>query len=276
MANPWVPRWGDPAVRWNSGWKWPTAAEIAAAKIADQQTTKGKHMKKQNWYPRRIADLIAWHENFRNKVSGYTVTLGLDAAKVAGAVASSRFTVYVLSQWLVDARGFGPAATAAVDFLLTGAGGSAVVLPTFTAPALPTGVAAVPPGVETRLFDLVADIKNADAYTDIIGQDLGIIGSADSTQHSAPVISVTAVPGTPNQNAEIAFTKFGHTGVSLESKRGTQDWTFLGVDTASPYVDSRPLLVANVPEVREYRARFWDKGEPNGDLTDVVKVTVAP
>ncbi|MCA1963224.1 MAG: hypothetical protein LDL31_04705 [Prosthecobacter sp.] len=41
-------------------------------------------------------------------------------------------------------------------------------------------------------------------------------------------------------------------------------------------MDERPLLVAGAPEVREYRMRFWDKGTPNGDWTDVVKVTVSP
>ena len=41
-------------------------------------------------------------------------------------------------------------------------------------------------------------------------------------------------------------------------------------------MDERPLLAAGTPEVREYRMRFWDKGTPNGDWTDVVKVTVSP
>jgi hypothetical protein len=36
------------------------------------------------------------------------------------------------------------------------------------------------------------------------------------------------------------------------------------------------LLVATQPEVREYRLRFWDKGTPNGDWCDVVKITVSP
>jgi hypothetical protein len=34
--------------------------------------------------------------------------------------------------------------------------------------------------------------------------------------------------------------------------------------------------ISRVEEVREYRMRFWDKGTPNGDWTDVVKVTVSP
>ena len=61
-----------------------------------------------------------------------------------------------------------------------------------------------------------------------------------------------------------------------ESRRGTGAWEFLAIDTESPYEDERPLLQAATPEVREYRMRFWDKGTPNGDWTDVVKVTVSP
>jgi len=37
-----------------------------------------------------------------------------------------------------------------------------------------------------------------------------------------------------------------------------------------------PLLVAGVPEVRNYRLRFWDKGTPNGDWTAPAPVTVGP
>ena len=35
-------------------------------------------------------------------------------------------------------------------------------------------------------------------------------------------------------------------------------------------------LAAGQPEVREYRMRFWDKGTPNGDWTDIVRITVSP
>lgn len=69
--------------------------------------------------------------------------------------------------------------------------------------------------------------------------------------------------------------KHGHTGAHFESRRAGGDWEFLGVDTESLYVDTRPLLVAGKPEVREYRAQFWDHGQPNGDWTDVARITVA-
>ena len=40
--------------------------------------------------------------------------------------------------------------------------------------------------------------------------------------------------------------------------------------------DTRPLLVPGVAEVREYRAMFWDKGQPSGEWCDVAKITVSP
>jgi hypothetical protein len=84
------------------------------------------------------------------------------------------------------------------------------------------------------------------------------------------------VQGPTSQCAKLTFYKYTHSGVYIESKRGTGDWAFLGIDTESPYLDERPLAVAGTPEVRSYRMRFWDKGTPNGDWTDVATVAVAP
>jgi hypothetical protein len=270
MSNPWPPRWNDPAVRYDAGWTY-----VDSTTPETQKKTKIKHMRKQKYYPSRIGDQIVWLENFRTKLPLYVATLGLVAAKADAAVASARYTIYVLSQWLAGARAFNPAATEAVDLLLNGEGADPIVLPTFDAPDLPAGVAAVPPGALLRIFDLVAEIKETDAYTDAIGQDLGIIGSENSGDHPAPTIKLTLASGSGVQAVNIVFRKFGHMGVHLESRRNGGAWEFLGIDTESPYTDERPLLVANTPEVREYRARFWDKGTPNGDWTDVAKVTVA-
>lgn len=103
-----------------------------------------------------------------------------------------------------------------------------------------------------------------------------IIGSEDHSTHDAPDLKVTVQDGDTHQAALLKFIKYGHMGVYLESRRGPGTWEFLTIDTESPYLDDRPLLVPGTPEVREYRARFWDKGTPNGEWTDVVKVTIAP
>jgi hypothetical protein len=44
--------------------------------------------------------------------------------------------------------------------------------------------------------------------------------------------------------------------VYIESRHGAGAWEFIGIDTESPYMDERPLLLASTPEVREYRMRY--------------------
>ena len=100
--------------------------------------------------------------------------------------------------------------------------------------------------------------------------------SAEETEKTVPKFLTTLEQGAGCQCVKHVFYKYTHQGVYIESRRGTGAWEFQAIDTESPYLDERPLLVTGVPEVREYRMRFWDKGTPNGDWTDVVKVTVSP
>mgnify|MGYP003350136036 CR=1 FL=1 len=84
-----------------------------------------------------------------------------------------------------------------------------------------------------------------------------------------PVLGVLGCPNLPRGD--------GHgTGAIFVGVRGGGAWELLAIDTESPYMDERALLTPGTPEVREYRARYWDKGTPNGDWTDVAKVTVSP
>ncbi|MFN0075974.1 MAG: hypothetical protein ACKVY0_05825 [Prosthecobacter sp.] len=99
---------------------------------------------------------------------------------------------------------------------------------------------------------------------------------AAEAKETVPKFLTETLQGTGCQCVKLTFYKDNHMGVYIEGRRGTGAWEFLAIDTESPYIDQRPLLAAGTPEVREYRMRFWDKGTPNGDWTDVVKVTVSP
>jgi hypothetical protein len=276
MANPWLPRFDDPAVRFDRGWRYPTAEEILAAKM---QPTKKGPMRRQTYYPSRISAQIPWLENFSTKLPGYETVLSLPPAHVDACVASCNFVIYVLKDWLSAVRTFGPAATSAMDLLLSGTGPDPVALPVFTLPPLPAGVASVPPGALNRMFDLIQVIKNSPGYTDIIGEDLGIVAPespAPAPGTPAPSAKYTIVQGTANQAVKITFVKHGHQGVYIECQINNGPMDFLAIDTEAPYLDDRPLLVAGTPEVRKYRLRFWDKGTPNGDWSDIATVTVGP
>src|SRR3989442_15979921 len=58
--------------------------------------------------------------------------------------------------------------------------------------------------------------------------------------------------------------------------RRDADFVFLARDTASPYIDNRPLLVATKPELREYKAVYVQNNPEIGLFSDEVVVNCAP
>ncbi|MEI7731431.1 MAG: hypothetical protein WCO56_17790 [Verrucomicrobiota bacterium] len=271
MSNPWPPRYNSVAVCYNTGWSYPLAGAMS---VKQKQPNKGNKMKKQPYYPSRISDQTVWLDNFIRKAPGYVTPLGLVQAEVDAVVAGCKFLHYVLDAWVNSARVFSMAVTKAEEAAAHGLGTDPIVLPVFTAPALPTGVAPVAPGTLTRVYELVRVIKGKSAYTDTIGQDLLILAREDAALYLAPSMTVKIVSGETQQNISIRFVKYGHEAVLLESRRNGGAWERLDTTTHSPYVDARPLLVANTAETREYRARFSDKNVPNGDWSTIIRIAV--
>ncbi len=261
---------------WDSGF-WDAPPAPPASDYFNPRRKRKPHttMKRQDYYPGRIGDQVNWLDNYAEKLPIYGATLGVEAADITASVNDAKFGNYVLGSWLSAVRNFSPSTTDAVDDVLAGAGADAIVLPSFTAPALPAGVTATLPGLLTRIFALIARMKLSPAYTEAIGTDLGVVG-VEETAKALPKFLISVEQGAGCQCVKLVFYKYGHMGVYIECRRGTGAWEFLAIDTESPYMDERPLQVAGQPEVREYRMRFWDKGTPNGDWTDVQKVTVSP
>ena len=131
-------------------------------------------------------------------------------------------------------------------------------------------------GAVKRVFDQIARVKASAGFKaniEMIGQDLGILGAADTAERPFPEFKLKVETGPACQCVQIDFTKFGHRGVWIESRRNGGAWESLAVDSEMPYLDERLLLSAGVAETREFRLRFWDDG-PNGDWSPVQKVTV--
>ena len=103
---------------------------------------------------------------------------------------------------------------------------------------------------------------------------MGIIGMADTAGHLTPTLTATLEQGNGVQRVSLGYTKYGHDGVHIESRRAQGDWEFIAISVVKPHLDERPLLVAGTPELRQYRMRYWDKGQPNGDYSAVQSVTV--
>ncbi len=105
---------------------------------------------------------------------------------------------------------------------------------------------------------------------------MGIVGEEDTTVATSPDFNLKAESGTECQCVRIVFNKHGEEAVIIEGRRAGGAAGFLAVDSGSPYLDERPLLVAGQPEVREYRMRFYGDNQGFGDWTPWKSVTVGP
>lgn len=257
---------------WNSGALW--SAPTASPNLNLKHHTK--NMKRQRYFIDTVDARPGWFANYATQLSIANAVLALPAGEVTASIADARFCQYASGIWLTAVREFGPASTASLEELFTGAGPNAYVLPSFAAPALPAGVTAVPPGALDRIFNFVQAIKSRPAYTEAIGLQLGVVGQEDATLHPVPEFTLKKERGGGCECVKISFKKFGRQGVVIHSKRGGAAWEMLGIDLHSPYLDERPLLVAAVPEVRDYRLQFYDDAAAVGDFTDVSSMTVTP
>jgi len=272
-------------VLYNSGAPWlPAAPPSGSPSQRNRQLHPDTHMKRQDYYPSRVAARPEWHTNLELKLPIHAAALPLTTDQVANGVADNRYMAYGLGEWLKNVREHGPAATASLKDLSTGTGGDPFVFTPYNAPALPTlpvGAVAVLPGALDRIIGLVKVIKGLPGYTETIGLDLGIVGPEappppPGGEVPPPRITVTAIPGDTHQRGRIKFFKDGHSNLQFESRRGTGDWEPIGLSDQSPFIDDRPLLVPGQAEVREMRSRFFDHGAPSSDWCDVAKVTISP
>ena len=87
-----------------------------------------------------------------------------------------------------------------------------------------------------------------------------------------PVIKVKLEGG----HIRIEFVKAGADAMAIYARlRGTQAFVRLAIDSASPYIDTRPLAQAGVPEVREYMGRGMINDEEIGQDSDIVSIAFA-
>jgi len=143
-------------------------------------------------------------------------------------------------------------------------------LPTFALPAAPVPPAAVAPAALKRVFAFIKNLKTRPAFTEAIGEDLGVVG-AETTEDSTATPPATAEAR--SGEVVLTFKKRGHMGVWIESQVGTDTtWSYLAIDTSSPYNDTRPLRVPGQPEKRRYRLCYWD-GTPTNNWSDILEVT---
>src|SRR5262249_32652597 len=115
----------------------------------------------------------------------------------------------------------------------------------------------------------------ASGYTEALGELAGVVRSESShpdpfSDTSAPVLRGHALP---TGGVEIKSNKDNAEARDIYGGReGDATLTFLMRVTRFPWVDARPLLVANKPETRRYEGQFVRKGQPAGNRSATLTV----
>jgi hypothetical protein len=228
-------------------------------------------------YPKADAEFVIWYKNFAQKFAAHAPALGFTAADVSAVQADGAMLDFLISDLLPTYQAALQARTSYKNLIKDGPLGTQGGDPP-AAPSLGTAPATVAPGVVPRLRQLIKRIKSAPNYTQSIGQDLDITGAEGNApgdvEKAKPAAKGFALPGS---QVRIEFKKSGFDGVFIECRRkGETDWTKLGIDLFSPFIDARPPLEAGVPEVREYRLRFLLRDEAVGEWSDIISVITTP
>ena len=206
-------------------------------------------MSKADFLPTSDADFVAWHDNFRAVAQSSQAGANLSDADKA-LIESDNAELHAKIAAANLAAAAHKQATAEKNDTHDRAAGNARAI--------------------------ARRIKAQTDYQPALGSLFGIEGpdvTVDLT-HAKPHLScVDKTAGA----VEIGFNKLKSDGICLYCQReGDADWIALGHPTLSPFIDNRPLLQANKPELRRYAAVFMLKNQEVGQYSDEAVVNCAP
>ncbi len=224
-------------------------------------------MAKSYFLPADEPGKLKWLNNFAAKLPAYAATVGVTPAEVTQTTADAAYFAFVVgahNQHTKTTRDW----TAYKTALRSGTSMGAMP----TTPELGMPPAAVPAGIFSRVSALAARIKKHPAYTEPIGQDLGIIGAEQTVDAATmkPVLELTLQAGHPN----VGWSKSGMDGIEIWVDRGTGAFAFLTIDTVPDYLDTAPLPAAGVSAVWKYKAIYRLNDEQVGQWSDVATIGV--
>ena len=226
-------------------------------------------MPKVYYLPTDDAGRLPWLNNLAAKLPSYSAVLGLNAGDVASATADAAFFAYVVNSQSQIAA-YAQQWTAYKNLARDGGGVSLVTAP--VAPVLGVAPALVNPGIFIRVKALVARIKVAPAYTDSIGQALGIIGADQTVDVNSlkPVLTAALEAA----HVDLGWAKQGMDGLELQVDRGS-GFVLLAIVTAQKYADTAALPAVGQSALWKYKGIYLQSDQRVGQWSDVVSLPVA-
>lgn len=228
----------------------------------------------QPYYPSTESASIIWLTHFALKLAACAEQLKLSAEEVAATLSDIKFYVWYITTYYPAVQQAGLEATAYKNTLANDATNALRPLPVMA--SYEDTPAVRPSGILSRLFNLIQRIKLSPGYSTAIGQDLGIIGTQTVDTHDYPGMTLEIQRNETQEYVVVKFTKYQHDAVTIESRRNNGKWENMGISLKKPWLDMRPMLMAGVPEVREYRIRWYNDATTSGEFSPVQKINVGP
>ena len=220
------------------------------------------------FFPSTHDQQIVWLSHYQLKLPINGPVCDISDQEVNDTLTDLTYYIWMLQHWHPSVQRDAKESTVYKTMMVSGSGNAKINYP--QASVFPDAPPAPTPGIQKRLLGQVSRIKVSLNYTDAIGHDLGIIASANTTEHLVTIPEVLVELGNSGQRVTIKYNKYGHDGVLIESRINGGDWVFLATHTLTYYYDERPLAEGNVHETREYRLRWWDKSVPHGEWSSVL------
>ena len=216
-----------------------------------------------------IADLL---DNFGLKIPTYATALNVTAAQVTSYQNDAAMFRYMLKMQEAT-KTFKQEVTSYKNFLRDGEDGPPQSEPVPVFPTLPVPPTTVNKGILDRFRRGVANIKSENAYTNGMGEALGIVGDEQTFDPDKlkPVLTGEIVVGHP----VIKWTKGHADALDIYVDRGTgAGFVFLATDTQPDYTDTTSLPQGVETAVWEYQAIYKIADEQVGKYSQSIKVTV--
>jgi hypothetical protein len=221
----------------------PNGTAVIVFPVPATKPKKGNRPMLSDFMPSKRGDRIQWWSNLKKEIPTEGPNLGLTPAEITAVetLATDELAKY--------------AATHAADSALKGAR---------LAEKNSTNEAAIRNQIRYWKTKPNFDSSTAGGKLRLFGPDTGF----DSATFK-PKLSVSL----DGAQAKIDFTKGECDYLCIYTRlRGTTGWTKLGIDSSSPYYDTRPLTNPNVPENREYMAMGVIDDVEIGLQSDIVSI----
>ena len=223
-----------------------------------------------DWYPSKLLERIIWHANFAARAADSGTTFGLSAGEVTQIAADAAAVEAVLGAALAAER-YVQAFSKFQQLMLDGPATAPLQAIPQPPAALTLGAGSLA-GIKARTRRYAARIKSAAGYTKSTGEAYGIV----PPETAPPAIPEVTARALTQSQVRLRLTRRGYPLVAVDSRRNGGAWEQIGVSQLREFVDARPPMEENRPELREYRVQGMLRNQRVGGLSDVARAVTVP